>query len=186
MSRTFGPLRQNGYVVNDLDAAINHWVSVIGVGPFFQVDRLPLTDFRYLGKPSNPDITVALAQSGDIQIELIQPNDHEPSAFRSFLASGREGLQHVAFWTTDFTTDLERHHRAGFQDLQSGRSGSGGPNERFVYFTAEQHPGTVIELSEITGPKGELFRAIAQAAHDWDGSDPVRPATSAGRAFDAR
>jgi hypothetical protein len=33
----------------------------------------------------------------------------------------------------------------------------------------------VVELSEVAGPKGKLFRLIREAAQDWDGSDPVRP-----------
>ena len=31
MSRLFGPLRQMGYVVPDVEAAMHHWVTVCGV-----------------------------------------------------------------------------------------------------------------------------------------------------------
>ncbi|CAN5698325.1 hypothetical protein BH09ACT9_BH09ACT9_22900 [soil metagenome] len=37
MSRYFGPLRQLGFVVNDIDSALKHWIDVVGVGPFFFV-----------------------------------------------------------------------------------------------------------------------------------------------------
>ena len=37
------------------------------------------------------------------------------------------------------------------------------------------HPGTTIELSEVAGPKGKLFRIIREASEGWDGHDPVRP-----------
>ena len=37
------------------------------------------------------------------------------------------------------------------------------------------HPGTVVELSEVAGPKGEMFRLIRDASEGWDGKDPVRP-----------
>ena len=43
MSRLFGSLRQLGYVVPDVAAAMKHWVDVCGVGPWFYADRLPLT-----------------------------------------------------------------------------------------------------------------------------------------------
>ncbi|MEH2540379.1 hypothetical protein V1278_006603 [Bradyrhizobium sp. AZCC 1577] len=33
MSRIFGAVCQNGYVVRDIRAAMDHWVNVIGVGP---------------------------------------------------------------------------------------------------------------------------------------------------------
>jgi hypothetical protein len=43
-----------------------------------------------------------------------------------------------------------------------------------VYFATEAHPGTVVELSEISGPKGRTFEMIAASARDWDGRDPIR------------
>ncbi len=33
MSRLFGPIRQNGYVVRDIEAAMAHWIDVLQVGP---------------------------------------------------------------------------------------------------------------------------------------------------------
>ena len=36
-------------------------------------------------------------------------------------------------------------------------------------------PGTTIELSEVAGPKGKLFKLIREAAAGWDGREPVRP-----------
>jgi len=54
-------------------------------------------------------------------------------------------------------------------------SGEVGVNGRFIYFDTEFHPGTVIELSEVAGPKGRMFELIRFASEGWDGSDPVRP-----------
>jgi hypothetical protein len=54
-------------------------------------------------------------------------------------------------------------------------SGEVGNRGRFVYFETEYHPGTVIELSEVEGPKGKLFKMIHEASQGWDGSSPVRP-----------
>lgn len=179
MSGVFGPIRQNGYVVRDLRQAVRHWTQVIGVGPFFVIDDQPLNGFRFRGEPSEARISVALAQSGGIQIELIQPLDDAPSAFGEFLRSGQEGLQHVAFWTDEFDPAMRDAARRGLTVLQEGCSGSGAPDERFVYFEAEYHPGTMIELSETRGAKGALFRAVAAAAEDWDGKDAVRDMRSA-------
>jgi len=39
MSRIWGPVRQNGYVVRDVEAAMKYWTDVVGVGPFFYLDR---------------------------------------------------------------------------------------------------------------------------------------------------
>ncbi len=171
MSRIFGSVRQNGYVVRDIEAALKHWTEVLGVGPFFAFDRAPITDFRFRGEASPLEVSIALANSGPLQIELIQQRNDAPSMYREFLAAGREGLQHVATWSEHFDADLERCLAAGYEIGQSGAVGEGG---RFVYFETEAHPGTVIELSEISGAKGRFFRHIEECAQGWDGSDPIR------------
>lgn len=172
MSRLFGEIRQNGYVVRDINAALRHWTEILGVGPFFYFERVPIEDFRYRGEPSPLEVSIALANSGALQIELIQARNDAPSMYRDFLAAGHEGLQHVAFWTDAFDRELGRCEAAGYRIGQSGRIGEAG---RFVYFETETHPGSVVELSEISGPKGRFFRHIREAASDWDGRDPVRP-----------
>ncbi len=168
MSRIFGDIRQNGYVVRDIEAALRHWVEVLGVGPFFYFERLLPRDFLYRGRPSPVELSIALANSGGLQVELIQQRNDAPSMYADFLRAGKEGLHHLAYWTETFDADLAR-----LKSYEIGQSG-GVEDGRFVYFRAEAHPGTVIELSEISGRKGQLFRRIAEAARQWDGSDPIR------------
>jgi hypothetical protein len=171
VSRLFGDIRQNGYVVRDIEKAMRHWTDVIGVGPFFYFERVPVEDFRYNGEPSPIEVSIALSQSGPLQIELIQQRNDAPSMYRDFLSAGGEGLQHVAFWTERFDAELERATARG---LAIGQSGRIGPDGRFVYFRTELHPGTVVELSEVSGPKGRFFERVAETARAWDGDEPVR------------
>lgn len=178
MSRVFGSICQNGYVVRDIRGAMKHWTEALGVGPFYFVETVPVVDFRYQGEPSDVEISVALANSGDLQIELIQQLNDAPSMFRDFLAAGHEGLQHIAYWSTDFEADLERALEFGYEIGQEGRIGDPG---RFVYFTTDPspaaHPGTVVELSDVSGPEGDFFRHIRSKAASWDGRHPIRSAT---------
>jgi hypothetical protein len=171
MSRRFGAIRQNGYVVRDIEAALKHWTEVVGVGPFWYFERVPIEDFRYRGEASPLEVSIALANSGDLQIELIQQRNDAPSMYRNFLATGNPGLQHVAYWTESFDRDLEDALAAGFTIGQSGQIGAAG---RFVYFESAGHAGTVVELSEISGEKGRFFGQIREAAAGWNGSDPIR------------
>lgn len=171
MSRHFGPVRQNGYVVRDIEAALRHWTEVLGVGPFFYIEKVPVEDFTYRGRPSDVDVSIALANSGDLQIELIQPRNDAPSLWSDFLAAGHEGLQHVAFWTDRMDEELAAIERRG---LEIGQSGNIGENGRFVYLLTETHPGTVTEVSEVSGDKGRFFEHIKSVARDWDGTNPVR------------
>ena len=63
---------------------------------------------------------------------------------------------------------------AGFPLYLEGGINLGVISTRFAYFDTETHPGTVVELSETSGPKGIMFKRIAEAADMWDGSDPIR------------
>ncbi len=171
MSRIFGTIRQNGYVVRDIEAAMEHWTQVLGVGPFYYFESVPMQDFRYRGEPSALTVSIALANTGPLQIELIQQRNDAPSMYRDFLEAGNEGLQHVAYWTETFDPDLKRWLDAGYEIGQSGGIGTSG---RFAYLDTESHPGTVVEVSDISGPKGRFFEKVAEEARDWDGSEPVR------------
>ena len=120
MSRIFGPIRQNGYVVRDLKAAMRHWSEVMGVGPWFVADPAPLHDFRYRGEPSGCVVALALANAGPLQIELIEQLNDGPSLYKDFLDAGLEGLQHVAFWTTRYDDEVARAESLGFRIGHSG------------------------------------------------------------------
>jgi hypothetical protein len=174
MSRIFGTIRQNGYVIRDIEAALDHWINVLGVGPFFYMEQVKVDDLRYRGQPTDAEASIALANSGELQIELIQLRNSAPSMWRDFLDAGHEGLQHFAYWMeTPEAMDaaLARVAELGYE---IGQSGTVGANGRFVYLCTEAHPGTVVELSEACGWKAEFFRKVAKAAENWDGADPIR------------
>lgn len=171
MSRIFGRIAQIGYVVRDIDAAMDRWVEH-GVGPWFYVDRVQTDYFRYRGVDSDMQMSVALANSGDVQLELIQPRNDAPSMYKDFLDSGREGAQHIAYWSNDFQTLLDRSLAEGYTIGQEGSIG--GEQGRFAYLDTEAEQGTVIEISDISGPKGQFFQYIRDVAATWDGSDPIR------------
>ncbi len=182
MSRIFGDVRQNGYVVPDIEAALDHWTRVLRVGPFYYFDRVLVEEFQYRGEPSPLEVSIALANSGALQIELIQQRNDAPSMYRDFLSrESRGGLQHVAYWTETFDADMARLGAEGFEVGQSGRIGVDG---RFAYFDTESTtespgespvvmPGTIVELSEISGDKGRFFARLAQKAAGWDGRKAV-------------
>ena len=173
MSRFFGEIRQVAYLVPDIEAAMDHWSRVLGVGPWYYNPRVPIRNYHYRGERHEPHNSVALANAGSLQIELLQPRNEVPSMYRDFLRAGHQGVQHVAYWTESFDADLARAEAAGFVICMGGEVGENG---RFVYFEDRSSlPGTTIELSEVAGPKGKLFKLIREAAAGWDGSDPVRP-----------
>ena len=177
MSRFFGEIRQVAYLVPDIEAAMDHWAKVLGVGPWFYNPKIPIVNYMYRGQRYEPHNSVALANAGSLQIELVQTRNEVPSMYRDFQRAGHSGVQHFAYWTETFDADLARAEAAGFEVCMGGEVGENG---RFVYFEKpgvadSALPGTVIELSEVLGPKGKLFKMIREASVGWTGTDPVRP-----------
>lgn len=172
MSTLLGPIRQLGYVVDDIEAGMKYWSETMGVGPWYYNPAVPIRNYTYDGQVHAVQNSVALANSGEMQIELIQTRSDTPSMYRDFMNRGLRGLQHVAFWTRDYDRDLAMMLDRGFTVKMGGDVGKNG---RFVYFAEEHHPGTCIELSEVMGPKGRMFDLIRAASQNWDGADPVRP-----------
>ncbi|MNX42130.1 hypothetical protein D3C86_725470 [compost metagenome] len=174
MSRIFGGVRQVGYVVRDIEKAMKHWSEVLGVGPWFYKEEVGTTEFRYRGQVSQPPrLSIALANSGDLQIELIQQRDDAPSLYLDSLGKSGECAQHVAFWTLDnFDEFCGRLLRNGYEEGHGGRMGLRG---RFAYFVHPDLPSGMIEVSEMKGGKGEYFDEIRAACASWDGSAPIRP-----------
>lgn len=170
MSRYFGDIAQLGYVVRDIRASMDEWIRH-GVGPWFYIDDVETDYFRYRGEDSPLSMSVAVANSGPIQIELIQQRNDAPSMYRDFIEAGREGMQHIAYWSTEYQVLLDRALADGYQIAQEGSIG--GPEGRFCYLDTEHDQGTVIEISDIGGPKGELFAFVREAARTWDGTSPI-------------
>jgi hypothetical protein len=173
VSSIFGSPAQLGYVVRDIRAGMNAWIEH-GVGPWFYFETVQADYFRHRGIDSPVQISVALANSDEMQIELIQQRNDAPSLYKEFLDSGREGFQHVSYWTADYQALYDKALARGFA---VGHEGSiGGEQGRFAYLEHATTPatGTVIEISEISGPKGAFFAHVREAAAGWDGSEPIR------------
>lgn len=170
----FGAVRQVGYVVKDIEKAMDHWIK-LGVGPWFYKEDVVSVEFRYQGQPSKfPKLAIALANTGDTQIELIQQKNDAPSLYLDTLERNGECAQHVAFWTADRFDEWVRHFlEQGYVEGHAGRMGSA-IRGRYAYFEHPDFPSAMFELSESTGGKAEYFEEVRKASLDWDGSNPIR------------
>jgi hypothetical protein len=165
-----GVVRQNGYVVRDLDTAMKAWCA-IGVGPWFTLRELSQEDFRFRGRPSRPVLSIAFSNTGSLQIELIQQLNDAPSAYREFLDAGCEGFHHLAWWAEDFDRAMTQARAADWSVVQDGGGGT-----RFAYFDVGGVTSTNIELSELSEETRTFNDFIAATAASWDGiTDPIRP-----------
>ncbi|QBY01255.1 VOC family protein [Rhodophyticola sp. CCM32] len=172
MSRFASPIMQLGYVVDDLDRAMIHWIETLGVGPFFVVNGIPMAELQYRGTEIHLDQRVALAQDGPVQIELLQQTGGDRSCFSDFLETRGPGLHHVCAVSTDLKADLADWAARGVEVLQGGCTAAGIP---FAYLdTDPMQSGSVLELVQSSPGLLRYFDMVASAAQDWDGSNPVR------------
>lgn len=169
---TLGPILQMAYVPADFDAALDYWIGVVGVGPFFLLDHVVLADVTYRGDPTTIDITVAIGYWGDMQIELIRQNNDAPSIYRRWTDAGRSGLHHVMVAVDDIAAARRVCVDAGASVELEGGTPNG---NRFLYVDPGASDGMLLEVVQFPPANRARSAHMQQAAVSWDGSRPIRP-----------
>jgi len=163
---------QSAWIVDDIDEAARLWAEKTGIGPFFVADyQEGVFETSYRGKPAPMTMKTALAQAGSMQIELIQPTGDGPSAYRDTVPMGRPGFHHIALWSNDVDADIALYVEQGFDVAARGRA-SGIVD--FAYIDTSAVLGHMIELVQGSDMIRSVFSGVADAAINWDGTDPVR------------
>jgi hypothetical protein len=159
------------WVVPDLEAAIDRWVKTSGAGPFFLFEDVHFTESQYRGRPA--DIAphrAAIGQSGEMQIELIQPLGDEAGIWRDVVPTGGFGLHHAGLYCTDYGADRSAYLASGaelaFEGLMMGA--------KTCYIDTTSSLGFMTELITANPVAEMVFGQFKAAAQGWDGSDPIR------------
>lgn len=164
------PMFQNGFVVRDWRSVAMQWVETLGVGPFYVMEHIEFAECFYRGEPVEPDMSVAIAYSGDHQIELVQQHNNAPSIYTDWLRDHAPGLQHMGTLVDDVDAVI-RARGWEKQVVQHGRTSVG---QRFAYIDVGLHDGAMIELIGANDQIVKAFEIMKSAASDWDGSRPLR------------
>lgn len=163
---------QLGYVVSDLDAALDHWTKTVGVGPFLVTSRIDYAELHYRGRAIAIENAVALASWRGMQIEIIQQTSGDASMFTDFIARRGGGLHHVCVLSDDLKADLAAWQAEGTGVLMGGRTAAGIP---FAYLDSDpEDTGRVIEIVQPSPGLSRFFAKLDQLAANWDGRDPIR------------
>jgi catechol 2,3-dioxygenase-like lactoylglutathione lyase family enzyme len=137
---------QIGLVVKDLESAMESFWWTAGIGPWsiFSASAPPLSCI-YHGHPANYKVRMATAMSGPVVMELIEYISGD-TIHRDFLATGRQGVEHVGIYVADLEEALQPYLDRGIGILQRadgmGVSGDG----RYAYLDTEASMGTILEL----------------------------------------
>jgi hypothetical protein len=159
------------WVVPDLHAAMASWTKSAGVGPFFYFDNVPVVDPIYRGKTGPvPPITAAIAQAGDMQIELVAQESDERSIWTELVPKGKTGFHHCALYCKDYDAELKSYLDSGAELALSIKM----MGARTCWLDTVAQLGFMMELVEANPVAEKVFAAIREAGHTWDGKDPVR------------
>jgi hypothetical protein len=131
-------------VTRDLQRTCAGFVQM-GIGPWRVYTFGPETvrDQTYRGAPARYSMRLALATSGNMMWEVIEPLDG-PSIYKDFLAKSAEGVQHVGQngQGRSFDEQVATFEKAGRRNIQSG-SWHG---VRYAYFDTQDLMGTTVEI----------------------------------------
>jgi hypothetical protein len=164
---------QLGYIVNDVEAAAVEWAERVGAGPFYVMDRIVMDHYYYRGVHTPLEMQLAFGYWGSMQIELIKPLTVTDTLYSRALHTSAGALNHCATVVTDIDALLARRdlqHRV----IQSGKMPTG---LKFVYLDEHLPGGLHLELIEAQESTLMAFAGMEAASRNWDGNDPVRPAS---------
>ena len=169
--RDIGPVMQIAFVPRDFDAAIAHWTQVMGVGPFFLIENIALEGQRYLGEPSEAVFSIAIAYWGELQIELIRPENDAPGLYTGRHGEGGDVLHHTCILTDDIAAARTIAAASGATLLVEARVGDDGA---VFYADTGGGPGSIVEVLQPATGTREVFAMIKAASIGWDGTAPLR------------
>ena len=166
-----GGICQVAYVVENLHQGMKDFGSKFSIGPWFYADEYVFKTAKHRGEPTDMKIGLALAFSGHMCFELIQPLDDKPSVYREVINKRGYGYHHVGLATRTYEKDVERFHQMGYELAFEGSTPRG---IRFAYFdTTTDMPG-MMEIIEFNDMQDKFLLLMQQASFNWDGKEPAR------------
>lgn len=137
-----------GIVVQDIEAAITHWTSLLELEEKPKVilaEGHESKPTHFNGHPTNARAKLAFFQLENIQIELIEPMGDEPSDWREFLTKKGAGVHHLAFQVRALSdTQAPKFESAGYEAKQVG----GWDGGEYLYLDSSSQLGVTLELLE--------------------------------------
>lgn len=142
-----GHVRQIALVVEDLEASVRAYSTLLGVGPWtaYELGPAVLEDMSYRGRPAEFAFRHALAWSGQTQVELVEPM-WGPSIFADHLEQHGPGLHHLGIIVDDHAELVRGFEKSGHRVLQSARGFGAEGDGAFCYFEFDHPIAAIVEL----------------------------------------
>ncbi len=154
------PPEQIGLVVADMDAALERYVTTLGIGPWACFTYTPesLSTSLYRGAPAAFSLRLALAE-GFPQMELIEPLEGD-SVYRDFLHAHGDGVHHLAYVVPSIEQGIAAMERSGYALAQLGAGFGLDGDGAFAYFDTVAELGVMLELRQLPQRRREPERIV--------------------------
>jgi methylmalonyl-CoA/ethylmalonyl-CoA epimerase len=159
-----------GYVVENLERAMDDFITNLGAGPFFVIENVPLEGVQSRGEPAVFAHSSGFAVCGGTPVELMQIHDASPAQVSAGFSQSRPHVHHVAWAVPALEATIDQLDRNGYPSWLRAELG----DIRFSYHDASSTLGHHIELHHDGDALRGFFGMIQEASEGWDGSDPVR------------
>jgi hypothetical protein len=154
-----GGIVQIAYTVKDIERGMRDYTERLNVGPWFVTGPFVPARGFYRGQPTDMSLTLAVAYSGHMMVELIEQHDDKPSVYQETIKTKGYGFHHWGMCSRSFD--------ARFSDVSPR-------GVRIVYVdTTRDLPG-MLEIIETTDALEAIYHSYFAAAQGWNGEDPVR------------
>lgn len=161
---------QMAFVVDDLDEAMSRWTAMTGAGPWFVIPHFAFLEPKLRGVPAAPDVSIALAYSGEVMLELIHCESAAPSVFTE-VPPAKGVLHHVAQLTDDFESTVANFATSGAAVVFSARFT---PETRAAFVDTRAAIGCWTEVIEATAPLLGMQQFMRAQTDGWDGKTDLK------------
>lgn len=127
-------LAQIGFIVKDIEKTKGEFARFFDVPlpPTICSGEYEVTKTEYRGGPApEAQCFMTFFYFGDLQMELIQPNE-APSAWREHLDNNGEGIHHLAFNVKGMQVTIENCEKWGMKLLQKGEYRNGDVRQQLI------------------------------------------------------
>lgn len=136
---------QVGIIVNDIEKIAGNYSKIFGMKmpAIIVTDAEEKAQTRYRGEPTKARAKLAFFNMGQVQLELIEPDEH-PSTWREFLDAHGQGIHHIAFIIKGMNEVVAYLENNGMPLVQKGEYTGG----RYAYMDSVPKLGAILELLE--------------------------------------
>ena len=171
-----GPVHHRAYLVESIEDTVARLAVQFGAGPFFALENVPMENVTSRGEVAEFSHNSAFGHLGGDPIELMEVNQLSPARVAERFSGPRPRLHHLAWAVPPSSVEevreaLETHGapaylRASLDDID------------LSFHDGSASLGHDVEIhADVEGLQG-FFTMLREAAENWDGSDPIRPAVT--------